>query len=114
MTHVQKRTVEELKWAHRSRLPESHWFEASTMRFFQCRVLPSSVRRIERDGPHAAVWYFVTSERGPIGARRYSLRRMADGTEVETIGEFNALSRAQAMRALGEAVATEVGEGGDA
>ncbi len=58
----------------------SHFFDSSTMRFFEsqlCEVIPGPPERC----------YFVTSERGPDRQRRYSVR-VFNGSSIETIGGF--------------------------
>lgn len=60
-----------------------HWFDPDTMRFFSCR-LPEFGYTAE-DGSA----YFVSSERGPSGVRRYTVRRLTGtGGEIETVGQF--------------------------
>lgn len=66
-----------------------HWFESGTMRFFRSRVSET----VYPGG------YFVTSEQGPDGVRRYSVRQCVDGS-ISTVGEFQAYrTAAQAHRA---------------
>ena len=67
----------------------SHWFDRGTMRFFQSRVGMYAYQ----DAQYSDVVYFVSSERGPGGVRRYSVRRanIETGT-VETVGDFQAYS----------------------
>jgi hypothetical protein len=78
-------TIEEIKRANAE--AGQFFFEASTMRFFDSRVS----RKVYGS-------YFVTSERGPSGTRRYSVRKaLADGS-IDTIGEFNQMSRGAAHR----------------
>ena len=55
-----------------------HFFEAQTMRFFRSRICGR---------PYAAAAggaYFVTSECGPSGERRYTVRHAATSGECET------------------------------
>jgi len=55
-----------------------HFFDPDTMRFFDSRI---ETRLI--DGR-----FFVTSEKGPDGVRRFTVRRaMPDGT-INTVGDF--------------------------
>lgn len=69
----------------------SHWFDPSTMRFFKCRVLDEVY-----SGPGGV--YFVSSERGPHGPRRYTVRQFI-GDKIDTVGEFNELTKGTAQRA---------------
>lgn len=56
----------------------NHWFDRSTMRFFKTRIESRLI----------AGHRFVTSEQGPDGRRRYSIRdAQPDGT-IDTVGEF--------------------------
>ena len=60
------------------------WFSPDTLRFFRSRV-GSKVY----EGPGGV--YFVTSEQGPHGPRRWSVRRfLPDKGAVDTVGEFQA------------------------
>lgn len=55
-----------------------HFFDDATMRFFESKVYDKVF------GTH-----FVTSERGPTGLRRYSVRQFNwDTGAVETVGDF--------------------------
>jgi hypothetical protein len=59
-----------------------HWFDRDTLRFFRSRV---SSRVYQGFGGV----YFVSSERGPSGKRRYSVRSFDQSTaSIETAGEF--------------------------
>ena len=70
-------------------MPAIYWFEPGTMRFFRSRVSET----VYPGG------YFVTSEQGPNGVRRYSVRQCVDGS-ISTVGEFQAYqTAAQAHRA---------------
>jgi hypothetical protein len=66
-----------------------HWFDRGTMSFFGTR-LPRTGRR----GPGGT--YFVTSEQPPHGDRRWSVRKLVGPGEIETVGEFCAMTKAQA------------------
>lgn len=55
-------SIAEIKNAH-----TGHWFDDSTLRFFESRI-SSRVYPSERGT------YFVSSEQGPSGVRRYSVR----------------------------------------
>jgi len=72
----------------------SHWWDAGSMRFFRCRVLDEVYQ-----GPGGI--YFVTSEKGPSENRAYSVRQYLpgkDGGDIDTVGEFNAHTKAGAKR----------------
>lgn len=75
----------------------SHWFDKDTLRFFAGRVLPTLYK-----GPGGI--FFVSSEqyRGTNGysqPRKYTVRRFDPvEADVDTVGEFNVLSRSQAVR----------------
>ncbi|MDZ4250274.1 MAG: hypothetical protein U0990_09325 [Candidatus Nanopelagicales bacterium] len=81
--------------------PGGHWFDDNTMRFFDCRIGASL--KTERGN-----WLFVTSEKGPNGNRRYSVRLMlADshnvsaGKHVDTLSEFQGYAtRSAAIAAM--------------
>jgi hypothetical protein len=71
----------------------SHWFDPDTMRFFKTRVLEGVYQG-------AGGVYFVTSEKGPSEARKYSVRKFTpDTADISTVGEFNEMTRAQAIKA---------------
>lgn len=70
----------------------SHWWDIDSMRFFRTRVGEQVYQ-----GENGI--YFVTSERGPTDPRAYSVRQYDPATkQIETIGEFNAYTRAKAHR----------------
>jgi len=70
----------------------SHWFDRDSMRFFKTRIEPQVYQ-----GPGGI--YFVTSEKGPTEIRRFSVRQYRpNGCNVDTVGDFNNLSRAEAHR----------------
>ena len=86
----------------------SHFFEKSTMHFFNSRLLPATLTQI---GPDGDDFRFVTSELMPGDARRtYTVRsvhffRVADnnGTprervEFDTVGEFRQHNSSQQAR----------------
>lgn len=78
----------------------SHWWDAATMRHFQCRV-GSQVYQ----GPGGV--YFVTSERPPGGKREFSVRQYRpESKDIKTIGDFCSMTRsvahAEAARLAGE------------
>jgi len=83
-------TIRAIKAANKER--GHHFFEASTMRFFDSRILEGVINGR----------YFVTSERfhgsnGYVADRRYTVRRAKDDGEINTEGEF------QAYRTAGQA-----------
>ena len=57
----------------------SHWFDADTMRFFRCRIMPTVY-----DTPHGLA--FVSSEQGPNTPRAYSVRLVT--LNPWTIGKY--------------------------
>ncbi len=70
----------------------SHWWDRGTMRWFKCRVSEQVY-----EGENGI--YFVTSEKGPSEKRLYSVRKYDPATkDVDTVGDFNSMSRAQAHR----------------
>lgn len=70
----------------------SHFFDRDTMRFFRSRVLPQVFH-----GKGGV--YFVTSEKGPNNVRRFTVRKFDPKTaDIDTLGEFNELTRERALR----------------
>ncbi len=68
-----------------------HWFERSTMRFFQCRIESRLLKGR----------YFISSEQGPSGERLFTLRQVEADGGVDTVGDFQAhRTKADAKRAL--------------
>lgn len=68
-----------------------YFFEPATMRFFNSKVYNEVY-----DGE-----YFVTSEKGPDGVRKYTVRRAIDrGAKIETIGEFQQFDTLAKARAF--------------
>jgi hypothetical protein len=69
-------TLQEIK--KRSKQAGQHFFDADAMEFFDSRIYKTT---------HGN--YFTTSERGPSGVRRYSVRVIDWETgEIKTAGEF--------------------------
>lgn len=71
-----------------------HFFDPSSMRFFDSRVLSGVI----------GGRYFVTSERythsdGTAEPRRYTVRSMDSAGRIDTVGEFQEWSTAAAARA---------------
>ena len=89
-----KITPKELKDLYRERQQEGHWFDESTMAFFN-----SKVELVERRGRYC---YFITSEAQPremLGLlisgpgsprldRKYTARIMGPSGDIENIGPF--------------------------
>lgn len=79
-----------------ARRRRGHWFDADAVRFFRTRYASGF-----HDLPNIGATLFVTTEKGPHDPRAASLRvylwRSAD---VDTLGEFNAHTLAQAEQAL--------------
>lgn len=70
----------------------SHFFDRGTMRFFRSRVLSGVYK-----GPGGV--YFVTSEQGPSGVRRFTIRKFDPVTaDIEGFGPFCELTRERAQR----------------
>lgn len=68
-----------------------HWFEPETMRFFRSRVGETLY----------GGRYFVSSEKGPDGSRRYSVREAKADGSISTVGEFQGFpNRRQAIAAI--------------
>lgn len=71
---------------------DHHWFDKDTLRFFRSKVSPTIYK-----GSRCA--YFVTSEEGPSGGRRYSIRKTCDGGgKIDTVGDFQRFSTLSAAR----------------
>ncbi len=67
----------------------NHFFSPSTMRFFKCRIESRLI----------AGHRFVTSEQGPDGIRKYTIRDAKPDGTIDTAGEFQAYaSKKAAMR----------------
>ncbi len=82
----------------------SHWWDRDTMRSFKCRVAEQVY-----EGPGGI--YFVTSEKswGEDAKREYSVRQYHPAThDIDTVGEFNELSRAAAHRIAARLAATSL------
>ncbi len=89
------RSIDDIEYANER--SGGHYFEASTMRFFNSRVL---------DGVYDGR-YFVTSERCDWGGdytRTYSLREALPSGRVETVGDFQEYATARAARKAAEAI----------
>ena len=74
-----------------------HFFDPGTLRFFKSRI-----------GRRAYGWgVFVTSEQGPDGVRRYSVRRCRDDGRIDTVGGFQAYASSDGAKAAAKRVARE-------
>jgi len=72
-----------------------YFFAADTMRFFECRVAWDSLTAV------GDAWLFITSERRPGDARRYTVRKWTQDNGTDTLGEFGEhATRAAAHREL--------------
>lgn len=83
-----------------------HWFDPSTMRFFRCRLPANGYRAEHGDG-----YYFVSSEQGPDGVRKYTVREMRRDAESEPyrIGDRGGF-QAYATRSAADRVARSLAE----
>ena len=78
--------------------PEGHWFDASSMRFFKCRLPDYGYNKDDST-------YFISSEQGPSMPRLYTVRRFDRiSGSIETIGPFNELTRTEARRLLAKTI----------
>lgn len=88
-------------------LSSGHFFDRDTMRFFGSRLTDNYRRLNDTEA------LFITTEKGPSGIRRATVRRAklvtfvreSDGREcekitIDTVGEFNKLSLAQAKSVM--------------
>jgi len=70
----------------------SHWFSTDAKRFFRSRMLPHVFQ-----GPGGI--YFVSSEKGPNGIRRFTIRKFKpEDADISSFGPFNELTRERALR----------------
>jgi hypothetical protein len=76
----------------------NHWFEPSTMRFFKTRIESGAVARYDDDGKPTRA-RFITSEKGPDGVRKYSVREAQPDGTIDTVGEFQQYRTRDAARA---------------
>lgn len=82
----------------------SHWFDADSMRFFKSRVGDTAYH----DGKGGAL--FVSSEKGPSGTRRYSVRYYNPRIcGIDTVGEFQAYGTATAATTVAKRLANSDG-----
>ena len=85
------------------RAAKGHFFSKDAMRFFQSRVSDMVYQGLNKV-------YFVTSERSSYNSkRRYTVRVFDCVTKsIDTVGEFNQLSRYQAHSAAASFASSEV------
>ena len=94
------RSIAELKEANRA--AGGHFFDRDSMRFFNSRILPCIYT-----GPGGV--YFVTSEQHDHESRTFTVRTFSPKTaDVNTFGEFNEMSRGEALSAARAAAAVPV------
>lgn len=79
-------SIEEIQSANRD--AGQFWFTPGTMAFFRTRIESEVI----------AGYWFITSEEGPIGERRFSIRVADDQGMVDTVGQFMGYDSAQAAR----------------
>lgn len=75
---------------------EQSWFGVAEMHVFQSRV-------------HDVIYggrFFVTSEKGPDGIRRYTVREALQTGEIGTVGEFQGYASRNAAHAAAKRAAT--------
>lgn len=88
-------TIEQIRAANKA--AGFFFFEPDTVRFFRSRILPTV-----HSGPGGV--YFLTSEqfvssRGVASPRRYTVRKFNPGSgDIDTVGEFNSMSKAHATK----------------
>lgn len=73
--------IEEVKRLAEKR--HSHFFDPDTMRFFNSRISDEAYRFGDKI-------YFITSEKGPSGIRRWTTRFVTEDGDINTLGEFQA------------------------
>lgn len=61
----------------------SHFFDADTMRFFQSRPSEEAYKFGDKI-------YFITSEKGPSGIRKFTTRYIKEDGDIDTLGQFQA------------------------
>lgn len=70
-------SIDEIKQRHKE--TGGHFFDDPTMRFFDSRISSKTYGN-----------YFVTSECGPSGLRRYTIRQIEwDSGSISTVGHFH-------------------------
>jgi hypothetical protein len=91
-------SIDAIKRANRQ--AGSHFFDPSTLRFFDSRVLSGVI----------GGRYFITSERfhgsdGSVDPRRYTVRIADDAGRVDTVGDFQEWPTARQARAAAKRIA---------
>lgn len=86
-------TITDIKTANKQ--AGYHFFERSTMRFFD-----SKVERMVYEGPGGV--YFITSEQfhgsdGYSAPRKWTIRKFEENGDINTVNGFNEFSREGAM-----------------
>lgn len=82
-------SMTEIQRLYKERNPDGHWFDEDTMKFFKTKLPAGGYRK----GPDTL---FATSECGPTNVRKWSVRRLKENGEIETVGEFNNLTQHEA------------------
>ncbi len=95
-------SMENIRRIHRQKM-DGHFFDKDTMRFFNSRILETVYQ-----GPGGV--FFVTSERFVgstyTGPRLYTVRKFNPETgDIGTHGEYNKITKYQAIKAATEAAA---------
>jgi hypothetical protein len=79
-----------------------HWFEKSSMRFFNSRI-ETGIVRCGSVGEGQAQRYtrarFVSSEQGPDNRRAYTIREAQPNGDIDTVGEFQQYKTMRAAKA---------------
>jgi hypothetical protein len=88
------RTMDDVIAANKS--VGGHWFDRDTMRFFKTRIESGAVALHTEDCHKAR---FITSEKGPDGVRKYSIREAQPDGSIDTVGEFQQYRTRDAARA---------------
>lgn len=102
--------ISDIKMEYYSRKPDGHFFDPQSMRFFKSRIGAII-------GQNEKAVYFLTSEQGPSGKRRYTARVMDTDGEIECVGKFNVCTRPRAIQLADQAkqeqfTAKELSNGG--
>lgn len=93
--------IETVVKCYHSLVPEGHWFDRDTMRFFGCRL--PRVAYVRDDG----VAFFVTSEDNFDRTRKlYSVRVQTNDGEIDTVGQFQIYRDGTSARRLAQRLAT--------
>lgn len=88
-----------LRQIYKQRRPDGHFFDKGTMDFFGSKLM-SGYEEME-DG----TIYFMTSELNFQGDQRFwNVRRMEPDGNIETVGEFCAMTQYGAKKAMYKAI----------